>query len=92
MNDEQTLMAMAEDNSTKEFLMLIKGYLLGYLGIPLNYGKISGLTQMIGFYEDWIDSETISRRNAISIFLNPLKKIKSFHNKTSSSQDYSNGI
>jgi hypothetical protein len=35
---------------------------------------------------------TISRQNAISLFINPLKKIQSFHNRSSNGQDVSQGI
>ena len=67
--------------------MLLKGYIMGYLGIPLHHRKIEELMSMMDIYLDWIDMGTLSRENAINLFLNPLKTIPSFHNKSSSSQD-----
>lgn len=72
--------------------MLVKGYVIGYLGIPLNHRKMQDLIGMIDIYEDWIEMGTLSRSNAIGLFINPLKKIQSFHNKNCSSQDHSNSI
>jgi hypothetical protein len=50
MNDEQVLRAMTEDHSSAEFLMLLKGFVVGYLGIPLNHGKITEIMGMMDIY------------------------------------------
>jgi hypothetical protein len=52
---------MTEFNSAKEVLMLLKGYVIGYLGISLRNYKMEELVKTIDFYEDWIESGTISR-------------------------------
>lgn len=41
--------------------MLLKGYLIGYLGIPLHHPKIEELVSMIDIYLDWIEMGTLSR-------------------------------
>jgi hypothetical protein len=72
--------------------MLLKGYIIGYLGVPLHHPKIEEVIGMMDIYQDWIDMGTLSRANAINLFLNPLKTIASFHNKSSSSQDQTHSI
>jgi hypothetical protein len=45
---------MAEHRNTSEIIMILKGYVIGYLGIPLNHHKMSELLGMIDLYHDWI--------------------------------------
>ena len=72
--------------------MFMKGYALGYLGIPLNFEEMSNLFRTIGFYEEWLEMGTLTKENIIYIIQRALKKIKSYHNRSGSSQDYSKSI
>jgi hypothetical protein len=92
MNDQQLILAMTEGYGTADFLVLLKGFLLGYFGVPLAHAQIPALMGMMEIYADWLEMGTLSRRNAVALFLSPLDKIPSFHNRSGCSQDYADSI
>ncbi len=72
--------------------MILKGFVIGHLGIPLSFSSMPLLLETIDFYEEWISNGYISYENVVNIIVKSLKKLKSHHNTATKAEDYYKSI